>query len=199
MRLILIFLTLIVFAKSSFALFGVFDKDFCKNNPEDFLCSTGIVESTQKSTKKTSTPTVPSSTQSNKNIKINLTQTKTNVTEFKPLVKKQIKYDFDNLYNQINADINEAANKKIKKKSKENDAKRTRCNSIKSFPFSWKKDFSKKYKINANSIKFLGATFNERISLCSVISSSDRGICKHWVEYNNKAPYTAWGILNECK
>lgn len=196
MPLILIFLTLIVFANSSFALFGVFDKDFCKNNPDDLLCSTGIADSAQKSTKKTSIPTVPSSTQNNKNIKINSTQTKTNVTEFKPLVKKQTKYDFDNLYNQMDANLNRAAIKKIKEKSKRHNEIRTICNSIKSFPFSWKKNFSKKYKINASSIKFLGATFTERGGDCSVLSSSDRGICKHRLEY---IPSIVSRISNECK
>jgi len=38
----LIFFTSILFAKSSLAIFGVFDKDFCQNNPDDLLCSTGV-------------------------------------------------------------------------------------------------------------------------------------------------------------
>jgi len=48
----LIFLTLIIFSKHSFAIFGVFDKDFCQNNPGDLLCTTGadeVIKSTMNS------------------------------------------------------------------------------------------------------------------------------------------------------
>ena len=106
-------------------------------------------------------------------------------------------YDFDNLYIQMNNNLNEVANKKIKKKYKRNEFIRTYCNSLKRFPFSWKEKFSKKYKINIDSIKFLGVTLTEGSysPYCSVKSSSDRGVCKHWITFANQVPR----ISNECK
>jgi len=187
----------------SSAFFGLGGDDFCKKNPNDFLSSdigqniTNQVDKFIKPSKKETTPTASSSTQNNKVIKIKPTQMKSNVSKTKPVIKKQPKYDFDNLYKQMNTDLYEVATKKIKKKYKRNEFIRTYCNSLKRFPFSWKEKFSKKYKINIDSIKFLGVTLTEGSysPYCSVKSSSDRGVCKHWITFANQVPR----ISNECK
>jgi len=106
-------------------------------------------------------------------------------------------YDFDNLYKQMNTDLYEVATKKIKKESKRNDEIRAYCKSLKSFPFSWKENFAKKNKINVNSIKFLGAVLTEGSfsPYCTAKSSSDIGVCRHYISIINQVGY----ISNECK
>ena len=197
------FFFLLLISMQSSAFFGLGGDDFCKKNPNDFLCSdigqniTNQVDKFIKPSKKETTPTASSSTQNNKVIKIKPTQTKSNVSKTKPVIKKQPKYDFDNLYKQMNTDLYEVATKKIKKKYKKNDFIRNYCNSLKRFPSSWKEDFAKKNKINIKSIKFLGVTLTEGSysPYCSVKSSSDRGVCKHWITFANQVPR----ISNECK
>ena len=187
----------------SSAFFGLGGDDFCKKNPNDFLCSdigqniTNQVDKFIKPSKKETTPTASSSTQNNKVIKIKPTQTKSNVSKTKPVIKKQPKYDFDNLYKQMNTDLYEVTTKKIKKESKRNDEIRAYCKSLKRLPFTWKEDFAKKNKINVNSIKFAGAIMNKGLfgSYCTVKSSSDIGVCRHSVVFINKVPR----ILNECR
>jgi len=104
-------------------------------------------------------------------------------------------YDFDNLFNQMNADISETNDKAMKARLKENNSIKAYCNSLKRLPFSWKEDFSRENRININSITFLGATLTEGTYFsCSVKSSSDRGVCNHRVFFFNKTPR----ISNEC-
>ena len=109
-------------------------------------------------------------------------------------------YDFENLYIQMNNDINELDVQIIKKKSNRNDDIRVNCNSLKKFPVLWKENFSKKHKINIDSIKFLGATIKEEkySPSCSVKSSSDRGVCKHNVLFHYKTN-KVFSISDECK
>ena len=187
----------------SSAFFGLGGDDFCKKNPNDFLCSdigqniTNQVDKFIKPSKKETTPTASSSTQNNKVIKIKPTQTKSNVSKTKPVIKKQPKYDFDNLYKQMNTDLYEVTTKKIKKESKRNDEIRAYCKSLKRLPFSWKENFSKKNKININSIEFLGAVLTEGSysPYCTATSSSDIGVCRHYISIINQVGY----ISNECK
>mgnify|MGYP000849935318 CR=1 FL=1 len=109
-------------------------------------------------------------------------------------------YDFDNLFNQMNADISETNDKAMKARLKKNNSIKAYCNSLKRLPFSWKEDFSRENRININSITFLGATLREGTYSsgpyvsCSVKSSSDRGVCNHTVLFFNKTPR----ISNEC-
>jgi len=102
-------------------------------------------------------------------------------------------YDFENLYIQMNNDLNEVS----KEKAKKEDDIRAYCNSLKRLPFTWKEDFAKKNKINVNSIKFAGAIMNKGLygSYCTVKSSSDIGVCRHSVVFINEVPR----ILNECR
>ena len=102
-------------------------------------------------------------------------------------------FDFENLYKQMNNDLNEVS----KEKAKKEDDIRAYCNSLKRLPFTWKEDFAKNNKINVNSIKFAGAIMNKGLfgSYCTVKSSSDIGVCRHSVVFINKVPR----ILNECR
>ena len=120
----LFFFLLFLTSMQSSALFGLVGDDFCKKNPNDLLCSdigqkiNNQVDKFIKPSKNNTTPPIFPSKKSNKVIKIEPIQTKPNASRKKPAIKKQTNYDFDNLYIQINNDLNEVANKKIKKNIK---------------------------------------------------------------------------------
>lgn len=74
------------------------------------------------------------------------------------------------------------------------------CMGIKYLPTQWKEDFSKRYRVNVRSIRFLGAYLRGRTyQSCIVKSSSDRGVCNHRVIFRYTEPFSFSKIDTKCE
>lgn len=114
-------------------------------------------------------------------------------------LSEQARY-FDQLYKLMSEDERIEQGEDRERFDLRNKAIVKGCKDLNYLPTPWKEAFSRRYKLNIESVRFFGTYLvgSEAYPSCIIKSSSDRGVCTHSVFFSYREPFSISRIETEC-